>query len=81
VALQPLHVEQVLWATGGALVPDEIASRQDGHDLICERSKYPCSPSFFEGDAVDGRDHVDADGATPIWRVVPGDARSDSVRS
>jgi hypothetical protein len=52
ITLQPFHVEQVLLTTCGALVSDQILSREDGHDLVCKRCMNSRGPGVFENDTI-----------------------------
>ena len=52
VALQPLHVEKVLLTSCCAFVSDQILSRKDWHNLVCERRVNSSGPSVLEYNAI-----------------------------
>jgi hypothetical protein len=59
-SFQCFNVGQVLRPRGGEFVLDQMFSGEHSHGLIGEFGTYSVGPSFFEPDAVDRGQHIDA---------------------
>ena len=72
MALEPLHVQEVLFASSCALVPNQMIARQDGNHLVCKRRLQSTCPRVGELHAIDRRDHVDANRSDANLKDSPG---------